>query len=125
MMEISNNLGTPVPDASLERGIDLDYNEDYRKAKIKELEVKNLQLEESYRKSQDNREMRKEYANKAYKFAKKTLCGWALLVFLYVIVPEKDKIMDIKMFGIITTACTVNILVAFHAVIKGLFLHKS
>lgn len=68
-----------------------------------------------------NREMRLEYAERAYYFAKNTLIGWAILVFLYVIVPEKDKIMDIKMFGVITTACTVNILVAFHAVIKGLF----
>ncbi|MGX2973739.1 hypothetical protein ACWIUH_01460 [Ursidibacter arcticus] len=120
-MDIRNNLGNPTPNRELEQGVDLEYNEDYKKAKIKELEANINRLEEENRKSQDDRQMRKEYAHKAYRFAKNTLIGWGLLVFLYVIVPDKAKIMDIKMFGIITTACTINILVAFHAVIKGLF----
>ena len=122
--EIINNLGIPETNEDLDRGVDVAYDDDYRKAKIRELEAKIQQLDENNKKSQDDRDMRRTYAQKAYGFARNTLIGWAVLVFLYVIVPEKSKIMDIQLFGIITSACTVNILVAFHAVIKGLFATK-
>lgn len=94
------------------------HEKDYTRTQMEQMlreEIKNLK---------STREMREDYAQKSYKFAKCTLIGWAVLVFLYVIVPDKNKIMDVKTFGIITTACTINILIAFHAVIKGLFSHK-
>lgn len=82
------------------------------------------QHKENIESSKTHREMRVHYADKAYCFAKYTLIGWAILVFLFVLSVEPKPISDIAL-GIITTACTVNILVAFVAVIKGLFSIKD
>lgn len=65
------------------------------------------------------REMREKYAEKAYNFAVYTIIIWFCFVFIFFVSITKP-ISDV-VFGIITTACTINILVAFHAVIKGLF----
>lgn len=48
--EIRNNLGIPETNEDLDRGVDVAYNDDYRKAKIRELEVKIQQLDENNKK---------------------------------------------------------------------------
>ena len=71
-----------------------------------------------------NREMREKYADRAYEFAKYTIAFWMFITFVFFLTkaqPGTPNTISDTAFGILTTACTVNILVAFHAVIKGLF----
>lgn len=120
-MEINNSLNT---DEIVLSDTDVPFS-DERQLKIHQL---NAELEAQKEKNQqikEDRQMRKEYAAKSYFFARYTLLAWGALVFLYILVPEKSKLMSVEMFGIITSACTINILVAFHAVIKGLFPSKK
>lgn len=83
------------------------------------------QLREQIESQKSTREMREKYADMAYRFAKWTLVFWGIIVFLYILAPDKARILPDKIFIAITTACTVNILVAFHAVIKGLFSYRD
>ena len=93
-------------------------NDDYERS------PKEQRLLEEIANLQSDREMRREYANKAYSFAKYTISGWGILIFVYVLAINPKPISETAL-GIITTRCTVNILVAFHAVIKGLFTSKN
>ena len=69
-----------------------------------------------------DRKLREHFADKAYRLAKKTLYGWAILLFCYglcslfgyVIFPDSVMIA-------ITTAVTLNVFAAFLGVIRGLF----
>lgn len=87
---------------------------DLQKEKIVEIRERNSR-------SKADRKMRQEYAQKAYDFAKYTIAFWAFLFLVYFLTPSNQKPLSETALGIFTTACTVNILVAFHAVIKGLF----
>lgn len=113
---IRNSL---TPDESLPPETDLEKTDLslLQQAELERLKEENKQLAE-------NREMRREYANKAYSFAKYTISGWGILIFVYVLAINPKPISETAL-GIITTGCTVNILVAFHAVIKGLFSQKE
>lgn len=115
-MEINNSLRPNEPVLS-----ETDEPATEQTLRLSKLSAELDELNERNQRIKDDREMRKEYAGKAYSFAKCTLISWGILVFLYILVPDKEKLMSVEIFGIITTACTVNILVAFHAVIKGLF----
>lgn len=87
---------------------------DLQKEKIVEIRERNSR-------SKADREMRQEYAQKAYDFAKYTIAFWAFLFLVYFLTPSNQKPLSETALGIFTSACTVNILVAFRAVIKGLF----
>lgn len=113
---IRNSL---TPDESLPPEIDQEKTDLslHRKAKLERLKEENKQLAE-------NREMRKEYAQKAYEFAKYTIAFWAFLFFVYFLSPPNEKPLNNTALGIFTTACTINILTAFISIIKGLFPSK-
>lgn len=115
-MMIRNSL---TPDESLPPETDQEKT-DLSLLQLAELE----RLKEENKQLAENREMRREYANKAYSFAKYTISGWGILIFVYVLAINPKPISETAL-GIITTGCTVNILVAFHAVIKGLFTSKN
>ncbi len=114
--EIKSELSTQTiqHNESFEENRSDDYDRTPKEQRLLE-EIENLK---------SDREMRKEYANKAYSFAKYTISGWGLLIFVYVLAINPKPISETAL-GIITTGCTVNILVAFHAVIKGLFTSKN
>lgn len=92
-----------------------DYNRSPQEQKLLE-EVENLKAD---------RAMRKEYAEKAYDFAKYTIAFGAFLFFVYFLSPKEQKPLNDVALGIFTTACTVNILAAFISIIKGLFPSKK
>lgn len=103
----------PIPNNELYEST--QENDDYERSpeehRLRE-EVENLK---------SDRKMRQEYAQKAYDFAKYIIAFWAFLFFVYFLSPPNEKPLNDTALGIFTTACTVNVLVAFHAVIKGLF----
>jgi len=69
-----------------------------------------------------DRALREKFGDKAYKVVRKTLYGWAILLFCYgfssifgyTIFPNEVMIA-------ITTAVTLNVFAAFLGVIRGLF----
>lgn len=68
------------------------------------------------------RRLREVFAEKAYKVAKKSLYGWAVLLFFQ----GWFSLIDIQIFSdkvliAITTAVTLNVFAAFLGVIRGLF----
>ncbi|HEI6739464.1 TPA: hypothetical protein SJ142_004029 [Yersinia enterocolitica] len=68
------------------------------------------------------RKLREVFAKKAYKVAKKSLYGWALLLFIqgWFSLIGVDIFSD-KVLIAITTAVTLNVFAAFLGVIRGLF----
>ncbi|KGQ30007.1 hypothetical protein P375_11405 [Gallibacterium genomosp. 2] len=58
-----------------------DYNRSPQEQKLLE-DIENLKA---------NRAMRKEYAEKAYDFAKNTIAFWAFLFFIYFLFPPDKK----------------------------------
>lgn len=73
-----------------------------------------------------DRELRKDFGNKAYKVVRKTLYGWAWVlgicgffgIFGIRVFPDSVMIA-------ITTAVTLNVFAAFLGVIRGLFPSKN
>lgn len=80
-----------------------------------------IALQEQNFKSKDDRRMRRDYANKAYDFAKYTIVFWMFLFLIYFLSPTNNKPLNDTALGIFTTACTINILTAFISIVKGLF----
>ncbi|WP_145932286.1 hypothetical protein [Yersinia bercovieri] len=69
-----------------------------------------------------DRALRERFGDKAYKVVRKTLYGWAILLFCY----GYSSIFGFKLFPdeimiAITTAVTLNVFAAFLGVIRGLF----
>jgi len=69
-----------------------------------------------------DRALREKFGDKAYKVVRKTLYGWAILLFCY----GFSSIFGFKIFPdevmiAITTAVTLNVFAAFLGVIRGLF----
>lgn len=69
-----------------------------------------------------DRALREKFGDKAYKVVRKTLYGWAILLFCYGV----SKIWGYELFPnevmiAITTAVTLNVFAAFLGVIRGLF----
>lgn len=68
------------------------------------------------------RRLREMFAEKAYKVAKKSLYGWAILLSLQAFFNLFDKpLFSDKVLIAITTAVTLNVFAAFLGVIRGLF----
>lgn len=68
------------------------------------------------------RRLREMFAEKAYKVAKKSLYGWAILLFsqAWFVLSGKTLFSDNVLIAI-TTAVTLNVFAAFLGVIRGLF----
>lgn len=91
------------------------------KAKAELAREKVIALQEQNFKSKDDRKMRREYANKTYGFAQRTITFWMFLFLIYFLGPTNNKPLNDVALGIFTTACTVNLLAAFISIVKGLF----
>lgn len=68
------------------------------------------------------RRLRELFAEKAYKVAKKSLYGWAILLFMqgwFSLIGV--QIFSDKVLIAVTTAVTLNVFAAFLGVIRGLF----
>lgn len=75
--------------------------------------------------ARNNIKLRKRYARKAHRLAVASLCIW-LIVLTSQIVESilsngKVEVLDDSVLVAVTTGCTVNVLAAFVAVVKGLF----
>lgn len=75
-----------------------------------------------------NRELRDKYSFKAFKVVKKSLWGWAILLFIYGLVKLLTRhenggfeIFSDHVLIAITTATTLNIFAGFLSLIRGLF----
>jgi len=75
-----------------------------------------------------NRELRDKYSFKAFKVVKKSLWGWAILLFVYGVVKFLTRhenggfeIFSDQVLIAITSATTLNIFAAFLSLIRGLF----
>lgn len=81
-----------------------------------------LLLNEDVEDRKADRALREKFGDKAYKVVRKTLYGWAILLFCY----GFSSIFGYKIFPdnvmiAITTAVTLNIFAAFLGIIRGLF----
>lgn len=82
-----------------------------------------LLLEQEVENHKANRELRREYAEKAYQLAKGGIAFWIIALSttgVVSVVSGKQMLSDNIMIAI-TTGSTVNVLAAFLGVIRGLF----
>lgn len=74
---------------------------------------------------QQNRELRKDFAYKAYGLASACIGLWMFVIVLCivssVITGKNEAILSDTALGIITTGVTINVFAALLTVIKGLF----
>ena len=75
-----------------------------------------------------DRQLRDKYSFKAFKVVKKSLWGWAILLFVYGVTKFLTRhenggfeIFSDQVLIAITTATTLNIFAAFLSLIRGLF----
>lgn len=92
------------------------------KREEKSLEQDLMLLNEEVEDRKADRALREKFGDKAYKVVRKTLYGWAILLFCY----GYSKIFGFTIFPdnvmiAITSAVTLNIFAAFLGVIRGLF----
>jgi len=76
---------------------------------------------------EQNRFLRKEYAEKAFLFAWIGLGFWAFIIFFYalIFICSGERILSDAVLIAITSATTVNLFAAFIGVIRGLFPVKK
>lgn len=94
----------------------------------KEKSVEQNKLYEEVENLKANRELRDKYSFKAFKVVKKSLWGWAILLFIYGLVKLLTRhenggfeIFSDNVLIAITTATTLNIYAGFLSLIRGLF----
>ena len=100
-------------------------NEEIRKQeRIRE----QLRSEQEIENLKANRALRDKYSFKAFKVVKKSLWGWAILLFIYGLVKLLTRhenggfeIFSDHVLIAITTATTLNIYAGFLSLIRGLF----
>lgn len=82
-----------------------------------------LLIEQEVENHKANRELRREYAEKAYQLAKGGIAFWIIALSATGIVSAVSgkQMLDDKIMIAITTGSTVNVLAAFLGVIRGLF----
>jgi len=85
-------------------------------------------LDEEIENLKANRELRDKYSFKVFKVVKKSLWGWAILLFIYGLVKLLTRhenggfeIFSDHVLIAITTATTLNIFAGFLSLIRGLF----
>lgn len=115
-----NNLNSSIekPPKSQE---DLDFE-------IEEKRVSVSIKQEQYEREKADRQLRDKYSFKAFKVVKKSLWGWAILLFVYGVTKFLTRhenggfeIFSDQVLIAITTATTLNIFAAFLSLIRGLF----
>ncbi len=91
-------------------------------------DIETLRSEQEIANLKANRELRDKYSFKAFKVVKKSLWGWAILLFIYGLVKLLTRhenggfeIFSDHVLIAITTATTLNIYAGFLSLIRGLF----
>jgi hypothetical protein len=84
-------------------------------------------LDAELRNANSNIKLRKRYAKKAYALAGGCIVFWIIIVGIQAIthLVTNKSALDASVLIAITTGCTVNVLTAFVAVVKGLFPAKE
>lgn len=115
-----NNLNSSIekPPESKE-ALDFDIEEKRVRVSIKQ---------EQFEREKADRQLRDKYSFKAFKVVKKSLWGWAILLFVYGVTKFLTRhenggfeIFSDQVLIAITTATTLNIFAAFLSLIRGLF----
>ena len=95
---------------------------------IEEKRVKVSLQQEQFEREKADRQLRDKYSFKAFKVVKKSLWGWAILLFVYGVTKFLTRhenggfeIFSDHVLIAITTATTLNIFAAFLSLIRGLF----
>ena len=103
------------------------FKEDNSK-EIQVVDIKQLRSEQEIENLKANRALRDKYSFKAFKVVKKSLWGWAILLFIYGLVKLLTRhenggfeIFSDHVLIAITTATTLNIYAGFLSLIRGLF----
>ncbi|MBI0037735.1 hypothetical protein H3T61_05790 [Gilliamella sp. B14384H2] len=97
-----------------------------------EIEEKRVSVyikQEQYEREKADRQLRDKYSFKAFKVVKKSLWGWAILLFVYGVTKFLTRhengggfeIFSDHVLIAITTATSLNIFAAFLSLIRGLF----
>jgi hypothetical protein len=117
--ETEKNLNGSIDKPPKSNDSDLDAEEKRVRVSIKQ---------EQFEREKADRQLRDKYSFKAFKVVKKSLWGWAILLFVYGVVKfltrhEKGgfEIFSDQVLIAITTATTLNIFAAFLSLIRGLF----
>ena len=86
-------------------------------------------IDEDIQDRQADRDLRKEYANKAFKLARDILSVWALVILsegmCTIFTCGKVQLFSDKTMIAITAGATANVFAAFLGVIRGLFPVRS
>jgi hypothetical protein len=84
-------------------------------------------LDAELRNANSNIKLRKRYAKKAYSLAGGSIAFWIITVGFQAIthLATDKSALDASVLIAITTGCTINVLAAFLAVVKGLFPAKD
>jgi hypothetical protein len=117
--ETEKNLNGSIDKPPKSNDSDLDAEEKRVRVSIKQ---------EQFEREKADHQLRDKYSFKAFKVVKKSLWGWAILLFVYGVVKfltrhEKGgfEIFSDQVLIAITTATTLNIFAAFLSLIRGLF----
>ncbi|WP_239350087.1 hypothetical protein [Snodgrassella communis] len=113
------------------KNVQREYNNDIpisQNENDRENSVEHLILCEEVEDIKANRELRDKYSFKAFKVVKKSLWGWAILLFIYGLVKFLTRhdnggfeIFSDHVLIAITSATTLNIFAGFLSLIRGLF----
>lgn len=104
------------------------FFEENNSKEIQIVDIKQLRSAQEIENLKANRELRDKYSFKAFKVVKKSLWGWAILLFIYGLVKLLTRhenggfeIFSDHVLIAITTATTLNIYAGFLSLIRGLF----
>lgn len=104
------------------------FLEENNSKEIQIVDIKQLRSAQEIENLKANRELRDKYSFKAFKVVKKSLWGWAILLFIYGLVKLLTRhenggfeIFSDHVLIAITTATTLNIYAGFLSLIRGLF----
>ena len=114
-----NNLNSNIEKPPESQILDFDIQEKRVSVSIKQ---------EQFEREKADRQLRDKYSFKAFKVVKKSLWGWAILLFVYGVTKFLTRhenggfeIFSDHVLIAITTATTLNIFAAFLSLIRGLF----
>lgn len=141
LLDLSFNLLTQEEIDAQRKSLSLEENQEYSlkdKNAVKQIielqqtdqiiDIKQLRSAQEIENLKANRELRDKYSFKAFKVVKKSLWGWAILLFIYGLVKLLTRhenggfeIFSDHVLIAITTATTLNIYAGFLSLIRGLF----
>lgn len=141
LIDLSFNVLTQEEIDAQRKSLSLEENQEYSlkdKNAVKQIielqqtdqiiDIKQLRSAQEIENLKANRELRDKYSFKAFKVVKKSLWGWAILLFIYGLVKLLTRhenggfeIFSDHVLIAITTATTLNIYAGFLSLIRGLF----